>query len=141
MTLEQMKTIKKNFGISAREISEKTDIPFGTVQKIFTGETANPRFNTLLKLDEFFVELSLKYLNEMPEDKYYVPDHASIYNGDSCVAKNIQFIDYMEDAARLQFSADNSFVHNPNAQDIWISVNDHEPIAVPAGETVVVNME
>ena len=54
---------------------------------------------------------------------------------------NIQFIDYMEDAARLQFSADNSFVHNPNAQDIWISVNDHEPIAVPAGETVVLNME
>lgn len=74
MTLEQMKTIKKNFGISAREISEKTDIPFGTVQKIFTGETANPRFNTLVKLDEFFVELSFKYLNDMPEDKYYVHD-------------------------------------------------------------------
>ena len=39
MTLEQMKTIKKNFGVSAREISEGTKIPFGTVQKIFTGET------------------------------------------------------------------------------------------------------
>ena len=74
MTLEQMKTIKKNFGISAREIAEKTDIPFGTVQKIFTGETANPRFNTLVKLNEFFVDLSLKYLSEMPQDKTFVHD-------------------------------------------------------------------
>jgi len=74
MTLEQMKTIKNSFGISVREISENTDIPFGTVQKIFTGETSNPRFNTLMKLNEFFVELSLKYLNEMPEDKLYVHD-------------------------------------------------------------------
>ena len=49
---------------------------------------------------------------------------------------NIQFIDYMEDAARLQFAADNSFVRNPNAQDIWIAVNDQEPVAIPAGELV-----
>ena len=74
MTLEQMKTIKNSFGISVREISENTDIPFGTVQKIFTGETSNPRFNTLMKLNEFFVDLSLKYLNEMPEDKLFVHD-------------------------------------------------------------------
>ncbi len=52
---------------------------------------------------------------------------------------NIQFIDYMEDAKRLQFAADNSFVRNPNAQDIWISVNDSEPIVLPAGELVLLN--
>jgi Uma2 family endonuclease len=67
-----MKTIKHNYGISVKEISENTDIPFGTVQKIFTGETANPRFNTLVNLNEFFVDLSMKYLSEMPQDKMYV---------------------------------------------------------------------
>ena len=74
MTLDQMKTIKKNFGISVREISENTEVPFGTVQKIFTGETENPRFATLYKLNEFFVEFSLKYLDEMPEEPVYVHD-------------------------------------------------------------------
>ena len=49
---------------------------------------------------------------------------------------NIEFIDYMDDAKRLRFAADNSFVCNPNAQDVWISVNDQEPVRIPAGETV-----
>lgn len=74
MTLDQMKTIKKNFGISVREISESTELPFGTVQKIFSGETDNPRFNTLAKLNEYFVEFSLKYLSDVPNETFYVHD-------------------------------------------------------------------
>lgn len=74
MTLDQMKTIKKNFGISARKISESTAVPLGTVQKIFTGETARPRFDTLMKLNDYFVEFSLNYLNELPEAPAYVHD-------------------------------------------------------------------
>jgi hypothetical protein len=42
----------------------------------------------------------------------------------------------MDDFARLQFAADNSFVTNPNVRDCWISVNDGAAIRVPAGETV-----
>ncbi len=49
---------------------------------------------------------------------------------------NIEFMDCMDDAARLQFAADNSFVHNPNARDCWISVNDEPGIRIPAGTTV-----
>ena len=49
---------------------------------------------------------------------------------------NIDFIDYMEDSRRLRFAADNSFVMNPNAQDMYISVNDGDPVRLPAGETV-----
>lgn len=49
---------------------------------------------------------------------------------------NIEFMDCMDNFARLQFAADNSFVHNPNAADCWISVNDQEPICIPGGATV-----
>ena len=92
MTLEQMKTIKKNFGVSAREISEGTKIPFGTVQKIFTGETSNPRFSTLDKLNDFFVSLSLKYLNDMPQDALFVHDIHGYIPPDSSAEE----LDYFE---------------------------------------------
>lgn len=48
---------------------------------------------------------------------------------------NIEFMDCMDAFARLQFFADNSFVHNPSAAECWIAVND-EPLCVPGGETV-----
>lgn len=92
MTLEQMKTIKKNFGISAREISESTGVPFGTVQKIFTGETASPRFSTQMKLNDFFVDFSMKYLSELPEEPYYVHDSHRYIPPDSSAEE----LDYFE---------------------------------------------
>ena len=49
---------------------------------------------------------------------------------------NIEFMDAMDDFARLQFAADNRFVYNPNYRDCCISVNDGTPIRIPAGETV-----
>jgi len=49
---------------------------------------------------------------------------------------NIQFMDAMDDLKRLRFSADNSFVFNPNAADCWIRVNDGDPVRIPAGEQI-----
>ncbi len=49
---------------------------------------------------------------------------------------NIEFIQAMDNFRRLQFAADNSFVHNPNAEACWISVNDSTPICIPGGATV-----
>ena len=49
---------------------------------------------------------------------------------------NIEFMDCMDDFARLQFAADNSFVFNLNARDCWIAVNDGMIVCVPAGKTV-----
>ncbi len=51
---------------------------------------------------------------------------------------NIEFMDCLDDFARLQFAADNSFVFNPNARDCWIAVND-EPMRIPAGEITCLN--
>lgn len=49
---------------------------------------------------------------------------------------NIEFMDAVDDYARLQFAADNSFVYNPNARDCWIRVNDREPVCIPAGALI-----
>ncbi len=49
---------------------------------------------------------------------------------------NIEYMDCMDAFDRLQFAADNSFVHNPNAIDCWIQVNDDEPVRVPADCTI-----
>ncbi len=49
---------------------------------------------------------------------------------------NIEFMDAMDDFQRLQFSADNTLVYNPNARDCWIRVNDGEPICISAGQQV-----
>ena len=49
---------------------------------------------------------------------------------------NIEYMDCMDAFDRLQFAADNSFVHNPNAIDCWIQGGDDEPVRVPAGCTI-----
>ena len=45
-------------------------------------------------------------------------------------------MDAMDDFQRLQFSAENTFVYNPNARDCWIRVNDGEPVCIPAGQLI-----
>ena len=52
LTLEEMKERKKELGYTNREISELSGVPFGTVQKIFSGETERPRFQTMIMLDD-----------------------------------------------------------------------------------------
>lgn len=51
-------------------------------------------------------------------------------------ATNIEIVDYLEDAKRLRFMADGSKVYNPNAQSIWISVEDAPAVEIPGGMTV-----
>ena len=48
---------------------------------------------------------------------------------------NIELMDCLDDFARLNFAADNSFVYNPNARDAWISVGGNT-VRIPAGETI-----
>ena len=50
MTIEEMKRRKKEFGFSNKKLSEVSGIPLGTVQKIFSGETAAPRYDTIQAL-------------------------------------------------------------------------------------------
>ena len=52
MNLEKMKERKRELGYSNAKIADLSGVPLGTVQKIFSGETAAPRYTTLLALEQ-----------------------------------------------------------------------------------------
>ncbi len=66
-----------------------------------------------------------------------IEDFCKLVSGkeDIWYATNIQIVDYMEAADRLQFAADMSFVYNPSVQKVWLSV-DKEIVAIPGGEQI-----
>ena len=55
-------------------------------------------------------------------------------------ATNIEIVDYLDNASRLQYTAAGDIVYNPNAKSVWIRVNMpcEEPIVyeIPGGQTV-----
>lgn len=54
---------------------------------------------------------------------------------DTWYATNIQIVDYLADAARLQYTAQADRVYNPNAQTIWIRIGEQK-YEIPGGKTV-----
>lgn len=56
MTIEEMKKHKREKGYTYAQISDLSGIPLGTVQKIFSGETTSPRYDTLQALERLFTE-------------------------------------------------------------------------------------
>lgn len=54
MELEEMKRIKRQRGYTNEQICEGTELPLGTVRKIFSGETKHPRYETMQSLEKFF---------------------------------------------------------------------------------------
>lgn len=51
MNIEEMKQRKKELGYSNAQLAELSGVPLGTVQKIFGGATATPRYETLRLLE------------------------------------------------------------------------------------------
>ena len=47
MTIEELKARKKALGYTNKMVSELSGVPLGTVNKLFSGETSAPRFDTL----------------------------------------------------------------------------------------------
>ena len=52
MTIDEMKARKRELGYSNLMISQKSGVPLGTVQKIFSGITRNPRRDTITALEK-----------------------------------------------------------------------------------------
>ena len=55
MTVEEMKKKKTELGFSCEQISERSGVPLGTVQKIFSGITKRPRYDTICQLEKAFL--------------------------------------------------------------------------------------
>lgn len=56
MTIQQMLEKKEEKGYTYAQIADLSGVPLGTVQKIFSGETKKPRYDTLLALEKLFTE-------------------------------------------------------------------------------------
>jgi transcriptional regulator with XRE-family HTH domain len=71
MWLDNLKNLKKQSGMSAKQIAEKTNLPERTVSRIFSGDTENPYMDTLRRivdvlggsLDDLFVESKVRVAN------------------------------------------------------------------------------
>lgn len=57
-TLEEMKERKRALGLSNKKLAALSSVPLGTIQKIFSGETVQPRYDTLAAIDEVLVMLN-----------------------------------------------------------------------------------
>lgn len=58
MTIQEMKRKKQEKGYTYAQMAELSGVPLGTIQKIFSGETLSPRYDTLNALERLFTEVS-----------------------------------------------------------------------------------
>jgi Uma2 family endonuclease len=84
MNIQKMIEIKKDYGISNIMIAQMSGVPQGTVQKIFSGETKSPRYDTVQALSETFEKILAGEVQES----------ASAYVAASNASSNIPKKDY-----------------------------------------------
>ena len=69
MTIEEMRRRKKELGYTNAMIAEKTGVALATVQKIFSGVTAAPRYDTIQKLEKLLSE-KVDHVNHNGQEYY-----------------------------------------------------------------------
>jgi peptidoglycan/xylan/chitin deacetylase (PgdA/CDA1 family) len=145
---EDIKRVLPSLGIKYSRIVGNSD-SFAMPRDYYEWKSTCHHNHNLLKLGEEFVQLhktqylymmyvwghSYEFTNQnnwevIEEFCELVGNHEDIW-----YATNIQIVDYMEDAKRLQFSADGSFVYNPSVTSIWLNVGE-KIIEIPGGKQV-----
>ena len=58
MTIDEMQTIKTEFGLTYDLIAENSGVPLGTVQKVLSSTTKAPRLETVRRLTAYFERLA-----------------------------------------------------------------------------------
>ena len=76
MNLEKMKKRKKELGMTNQELSERSGVPLGTVNKIFSGATKSPQYDTILALETvlgmtFYRDEDGPYVSSMREEAFH----------------------------------------------------------------------
>ena len=64
MTLLEMKERKKELGYSYEQIADMSGVPLSTVQKVFSGATQSPRYETLLAIETVLEDYSTTKIGE-----------------------------------------------------------------------------
>ncbi len=97
MDIFDLKEKKKSAGLTNQEIADLSGIPFSTINKIFSGATKNPRYSTLLAIEEVILtksKIPFTY-NENSYQPMMVQESVSPY---LCKARKYQ----MEDIEKLE---------------------------------------
>ncbi len=68
MTVEQMKAQKRRLGYTYASLAEAAGLPIGTVQKVLSGISRNPRIDTLAKLEAVLIDVRVP-VEEQPLHK------------------------------------------------------------------------
>lgn len=97
MTIKEMKQRKQELGYTYAQLSEKSGVPLGTIQKIFSGETESPRYDTLIALEQalrpVWAVMEPSFYSVTPqkrqgqytiEDYYALPDEQRVELIDGC---------------------------------------------------------
>ena len=79
MTIEEMKKRKEELMYTCADISDKSEIPLSTVQKVFCGATARPRRKTMEALDLVLKNKSYHYEEDAETGKLVVKEEAAEY--------------------------------------------------------------
>ena len=67
MNVDQMIEKKREYGYSNEKIAKLSGIPLSTVQKIFSGETKSPRYDTVRAISAIFEKVERGFADEIRE--------------------------------------------------------------------------
>lgn len=67
ITIEEIRTRKIQMGYSTQQLSEKSGVPVGTLQKILSGATKAPRRDTLLALQKALTDNTSGFTYSLPK--------------------------------------------------------------------------
>lgn len=126
--LDKMKKRKKELGITNQELSERSGVPLGTINKIFSGATKSPQYDTILALEtalgmsffrdedgpytSFVKEEAVDYRvrrNYTTEDYYSLPDHV-----------RAELID-----GQFYYMSSPGFVHQKLVGELYFEIKDY----------------
>lgn len=147
---EEIKQLFRQMGIAYARVVETTgefELPTDLMEWKATCHHNAP---DLMEKAKFFAELKKpQYLKLMyvwghsyefdNNDNWDVIERFCEYMGgrdDIWYATNIEIADYIEASKRLQFSADCTAVYNPNAMDLWLTIEDERIVKVSGGEYI-----
>lgn len=93
MTIEEMNSIREELGLTYQKLCRKSGVPIGTIQKILSGTTKNPRVETMRSLERALSELKEEHdrrCRAYSGMDYTVPvfrESMNMYNRESVSAK------------------------------------------------------